>query len=140
MDAIRDQSNPEHGAGVALESTSEILLRAITLVLATLLASVASLLLTNARCGVSAGGATSQSSYCQALGLPSGPHRLGSVLLIIAIFTLPSLIAVVGSLRAWRAGETRGINRPAGIALAGVALSFGLVLLAHANFVGFGPD
>src|ERR1700722_16315334 len=129
MEAIRDRSSLQHGTGVALESTSEILLRAITLVLATLLASVASLLLTNARCGISAGGATSQSSYCQALGLPSGPHRLGRVLLIIAIFTLPSLIVVAGSLRAWRTGEIRGIHRPAAIALGGVAFSFGLLLL-----------
>jgi hypothetical protein len=140
MDAIRDRSSPQHGTGVALGSSGEILLRASTLVLATLLASAASLLLTNARCGASAGGATSRSSYCKALGLPSGPDRLGSVLLIVAIFTVPSLIAVAGSLKAWRAGEITGIHRPAVIALAGVAFSFGLLLLAHANFVGFGPD
>jgi hypothetical protein len=96
------------------------------------------LLVTDARCGslgfLETG--VSRSSYCKALNFPSRPSSLSSVLLVALIFALPAIVAVAGAMTARRASGQLPLRRTTILCCTGVAVSFILIALAHARYLG----
>jgi hypothetical protein len=122
-------------AGSVVESRDRLIVERLVLVLGTAMGSLIAFLVTNARCGAVGvlGDATGRSSYCKALGLPAWPSSVGSALLAAAIFCGPIAIALIGAAIARRADGRIDLRVPVALSLAGLAISFILIGLAHAN-------
>jgi hypothetical protein len=70
------------------------------------------------------------------LNFPSRPNSVSSILLVATVFVLPTIVAVAGAANAGRTGGRLNLRRPTILSITGVAVSFALIALAHARYLG----